>query len=576
MKAFKIGVKIMGLVGILLLLQAISSGFGIIKIGYIGEELKGIAEQDIPMTEVVTEITVHQLEQAVWFERALRFGQVSVNKNHAAKDLEHAKASFESHSKDVETIIEKAKKLGADAAENAHTSEEHQAFAQVDSLLEEIEKEYKKYAANSHHAFELIDKGQLHEAQELAEAIEVEEKALDHKLKKLLKIIETYTEAAAQKAERDEKTAFTGMVTITVAALIIGILAGFIISKGITNPVNAAVAGLKDIAQGEGDLTMRITVKSRDEVGELAKWFNVFIEKLQGIIKDIASGVDTISSSSTELSAISTQMSQGVRDVSDRTNALSTASEEMSINMSNVASAMEETTTNTNAVASVADEMSATIDEIAINTDRVRQTSDAAAQKSTQASAHISQMEEAANDIGKVVVTITEISKQVNLLALNATIEAARAGEAGKGFAVVANEIKELALQTASASQDISQKIKAIQGSTGATVAQINDITQVVSEMNDLISGIASAVEEQSVATKEIASNVSQTSIGIEEANANVNQSSAVTGEISQDIAGVSMTMTEMADSSAQVNQSALDLSELSENLKVMVGQFKV
>lgn len=344
----------------------------------------------------------------------------------------------------------------------------------------------------------------------------------------------------------------------------------------VIRPINAAVAGLKDIAQGEGDLTMRLSISSKDEVGELAKWFNVFIEKLQGLIKDITGGVKTLSSSSTELSAISEQMSQGIQNVSGKSNTVSTAAEEMSGNMNTVSAAMEQSATNANMVATAAEEMSSTIGEIAQNAEKARIISDDASNKVNNASTNMDQLGKAADSIGKVIETITDISEQVNLLALNATIEAARAGEAGKGFAVVANEIKELAKQTAEATQDIKEKIEGIQGTSSTTVGQITEINQVIANVSSVVANIATAVEQQSAATKEIAGNVAQASQGIQEVNENVNQSSLVSSEISSEIAGVSVSMNEMATSSNQVNLSAQELSQLSESLKQMVDQFKV
>jgi methyl-accepting chemotaxis protein len=576
MKNLKIGIKIMGMVGVLLLLMAISSGFGIFKIGHIGEELKGIAEEDIPLTEAISEITVNQLEQAVWFERALRFGEVMADRQTAAEGLKLAEESFEARSRQVIETGEKARELVKQALKNAPTEKARQEFENVEARFDKISKQHGNYAHHVQQAFALIHQGKLHEAEQLAEKAEAEEKTLDHELEQLLRQIEAFTDAATQKAEGDERSAFTGMVSMTVGALIIGLVMGFFISRGITKPINEAVDGLKDIAQGEGDLTMRLAVSGKDEVGDLARWFNVFIEKLQGIMKDIAGGVETLSSSSTELSAISEQMTQGITTVSDKSNTVSAAAEEMSANMNTVAAAMEQSATNTNIVATASEEMSSTIGEIAQNAEKARGISDEAATKASSASANMEQLGTAAKSIGKVIEAITDISEQVNLLALNATIEAARAGEAGKGFAVVANEIKELAKQTAEATQNIKSEIEGIQGTTSKTVGQIAEITQVITDVNSVVANIATAVEQQSAATREIAANVAQASTGIQEVNENVNQSTAVSIEISRDIAGVSVSMDEMSTSGAQVNLSAQELSKLSENLKQMVEQFKI
>lgn len=366
------------------------------------------------------------------------------------------------------------------------------------------------------------------------------------------------------------------IIALCIILLFAIIVPLFISTRAVTRPIEQAVAGLKDIAQGEGDLTMRLQVYRKDEVGELAKWFNLFIEKLQGIIGEITHGVETLSSSSTELSAISEQMTGRIRKVSATSSSISTTAQNMSTNMNNVAAAMEESTTNTHMVAAASEEMSTTIGDIASNADKAKLISDEAAQKAASASTNMDQLGIAATSIGKVIETITDISEQVNLLALNATIEAARAGEAGKGFAVVANEIKELAKQTAQATRDIKEKIEDIQGTTNMTVVHISEITAVITRVNDVVCSIASAVEQQSATTREIATNVSHASLGIQEVNENVNQGSAVSAEISTGIAGVSDAMSEMSTSSSQVNLSAQELSQLAEQLKNMVEQFKI
>jgi len=373
----------------------------------------------------------------------------------------------------------------------------------------------------------------------------------------------------------------TTSAVMTISIIVaIGIAAflglSYFLVSAITKPLHQVVAGLKDIAEGEGNLTHRLEVKSQDEMGELAKWFNVFIEKIQVVIRDVAQNAGLLQTSSRQLLDIAKQMSSGADQTSGKANTVATAGEEMSANMGAMAAAMGEAASNVTMVAAAVEEMTSTITQIADNAEKASKITSGAVNQTEKASVQISELGESAKDIGKVIETITDISEQVNLLALNATIEAARAGEAGKGFAVVANEIKELARQTATATNEIKQRVEGIQHSTKGTVAEIAAITKVVNEVNEIVGIIAGAVDEQSSATKEIASNISQASVGIGEVNENVSQGSVVSAQIAQEISEVKDAAANMSKNSTEVNQSATALSRLAGELNAMVHRFKV
>lgn len=365
-------------------------------------------------------------------------------------------------------------------------------------------------------------------------------------------------------------------ILVSVIAMLIFVVIIFFLANSIVSPIKSIGEGLEDIAQGEGDLTSRLQVDREDEIGELAHWFNVFVEKLQVMIGQIQSNLNTLNTSVEQLTSVSGNLSEGADDASEKSNTVAAAANQMSANMEAVAHASEEAATNVNMIASATEEMSATVNEIAGNTSKARQVSEQAVEKTTSASNRMDELGGAALEISKVTETITEISEQTNLLALNATIEAARAGEAGKGFAVVANEIKELAKQTSEATLEIRQKIEAIQQSTDLSVKEMGDINVVINDVNEIVNTIATAVEEQSASTGEISNNVSNAAQGIAEVNENVSQSSTVSEEISEQISGVSQVSGVIQGDSNKVNNQAGELSALSRQLEDIVGQFKL
>lgn len=365
-----------------------------------------------------------------------------------------------------------------------------------------------------------------------------------------------------------------GVIVLSLIAAIAGIGTALLISRGIVKPMQSGV----NMAQGVagGDLTARLQLTQKDEIGQLAYALNDMTSNLHNMMGNIKLGVSTLSDSSENLSVISQQMSAGAEQTSGKSNSVASAAEQMSANMNSVAAASEQASTNVQIVATAAEEMTATISEIAQNTEKGRLVTGSAVEQANQVSKNVHQLGMVANEVGQVTETISEISEQTNLLALNATIEAARAGEAGKGFAVVANEIKDLARQTAAATSDINQRIKGIQETTGATVSDIEKILQSITSIDEIVNSIATAIEEQAAATREIASNVNQAATGIEEVNQNVAQSTVAVESIAKDMVEVSQSSQEMTESSTSVHNTVGSLSELSEKLSDMVKTFKM
>lgn len=334
-----------------------------------------------------------------------------------------------------------------------------------------------------------------------------------------------------------------------------------------------------DAHPGRNDLMVdynAVPVRSRD--GKVIGALGVVLDQttLLQVFQEVSGSVETLATSSNALSAIAGEVAAAAGDMASRAHAAASATEELSISSGAVAANMDQATHNLSSVAAATEQMTTTVGEIAGNADRARAITERAVAQTNGISALMQQLGHAARDIGKVTETITSISAQTNLLALNATIEAARAGAAGKGFGVVATEIKELAKQTAHATQDIKGKIEHIQSSTSGTIADIEKISSVIREVSDIVTTIAGAIEEQSVVMRSIAQSVVQASRGVSDANDQVGQASAVTSGIARDIADLGQSVSQTSLASARIEKSAVELAAVAEQLKTVVGRMDV
>ena len=384
-------------------------------------------------------------------------------------------------------------------------------------------------------------------------------------------------EIVSSLAEVNKSVHHAIISVIISTSLILGIIilvSWLLLKVNIISPLQRAGEFIKAIAGG--DLSRTISLKNRDEIGAMMTDLNDMSSQLGTMFRNISESGAKLLNSSNDILTTSEELSNVSNDLSGQAHTVAAASEEMSANMSTVSNTMDHTTNQVNMMAASVEEMTATVQEIAKNTSKAHGITGTAVSQAETAAARMMALKDIAQDIGKITKTITEISEQTNLLALNATIEAARAGEAGKGFAVVAHEIKELAQQTAAATDDIREKIDGIQTSTTGAAQDIGQVSQVIGEVNEIVAAIAAAVEEQSVTSREIARNVLEASQGVEEVKDNVAQSSQVSGEVARDISDVSQTANLMAASSSQLRLSSGDLAQLAGQLEEMVQRFKV
>ncbi len=363
-------------------------------------------------------------------------------------------------------------------------------------------------------------------------------------------------------------------VGLAIGFAVLVAVVGIVLSMRLAKPIVAAANCVKSIANG--DLTTTCTAKASGEVGDLIQSMNDMSSKLRDTVRQIRENSQTVASSSTELSATATQLAAGAEQTTSQSATVAAAAEEMAINMNNMASAAEQMSSGVKNVSAAIEEMTASINEISKNTERAATAAGSAASLANVSNDKVAQLGTAADEIGKVVTVIQDIAEQTNLLALNATIEAARAGEAGKGFAVVASEVKELARQTASATEDIAKRISAIQSTTTESVKAIGEIVQAIASVNDVSGTIAAAIEEQSATTKEIARNMSQTATAAETVSVGVAQSASASKEITRNISGVDQCAKQTATGAGETQQAGQRLSGLSEGLNSLVAQFQV
>ena len=351
---------------------------------------------------------------------------------------------------------------------------------------------------------------------------------------------------ADARAETDSKIVAVQRTVLIVGALALLALlaAAVVVTRSIVRPLAKVCEALRAVAQRR--LTVEVDVHGRDEIGVMAEALREALTGIRAAISSIAGSATTLNHASEELTSVSTQLGSGAQETSTQADVVTVNAQEVSNNVQAMAAATEE--------------MTAAIDEIARNATNAATVAATAVNRAAETSDAVARLSQASAEIGDILKIITSIAEQTNLLALNATIEAARAGDAGKGFAVVASEVKDLAQETARATDSITAKISAIQQTTAEATRAIKQITTVVDEISTIQNTIAAAVEEQTATTQEMSRNVSEMATGAQ--------------QIAENISGVAASATSTSQGAASTQQSAVDLSRMAGEVDQLAASF--
>ncbi|MBL8019742.1 MAG: methyl-accepting chemotaxis protein [Leptospirales bacterium] len=337
------------------------------------------------------------------------------------------------------------------------------------------------------------------------------------------------------------------VIAISLLTLLVGVGLTLLIARSILGPLHLIISRVEDVAEGNGDLTRRVALNSKDELGRLARALDKFLESTAEIVREVASSVTA---------------TRGVAEkLSEASHTLSSGTEEMSVQTQSIAAASTQLNQNIEVVSSSIEQMSISVREVARRSGDAAIVASEASSRTGAANSIVQELGQNAQQIGKVIDSIVDIADQTNLLSLNAAIEAADAGQAGMRFAVVAAQVKELAGQTGDSSEEIRSRIETIQRSTQETVSAIDSITQVIHKVNEVNSAVASFVEEQSIAAADVSRNATS--------------AATVSTEVARNVAGVSQAIMEGAAEATRIADLAETLNGMARHLETSLSRFK-
>jgi len=518
LKNVKIAHKVLSLTVLLLSFIVLVGWIGLSQMKLIGNEIVDIAEIDIPLTNMMTQATEHQLQQVIAFERALFEASLIQSSLGDKKILTKKIQEVEALTKQVHHELELADKLITESIITAHTEATSTKLKALLSTIKSIENHYAEVEEVSAVVLETLLKGRIFEQFQEIQHLEKNQHELDEELVDALHQVSKFTTEAAYQAEEDEQNAVYAITVALIASIIVSLLASFLIGRSITSPINKLGNQLKEISEGDGNLSIRLNNPSNDEIGLVSRLFDKFISNLSGTIGQI-----NVSSASLQTSS---ELSAEMMDENQRNINLQSQETEMAAHaISEMSLATQEIAKNTAQASTIADEVKTSVDKGKKMADATQNIIHEMVAEVEMTSKDLESLAAETDNIGTVLDTIRGIAEQTNLLALNAAIEAARAGETGRGFAVVADEVRSLAQRTQDATINIQSLIEKLQEGakhavesmesgnqkteeclkySNETVAAFDEAYQAVDNISHLNIQIAAAIEEQSQVSKDI------------------------------------------------------------------------
>lgn len=561
--------RILGMALMLSLLAAGLSGYAIFTMGQIGSELQEITHEDIPLTRKTTEITLHQLEQAILLEQLLRISNVQ-----AGVDKTAVKQRFNTLAHHVDEELEEGVRIARHALEVAISEESRAEFERVLMLLEEIREEHTAYDEAAWEILDALENNPTADITAQVIAIEEDQLHLEKELEALLLELEAFTASSVDHALFAEEQAILVLSIASSIGIILGIISAFVISQSIANPIQTVSKVQAELAAGDLEVWVP-DIKSPPEVAQISRAMYTFKqeskaarryeaeqEEFKQTVEDqqhanvlelahnfetaVGGVIEKMSGSAEDLSKVASEVSEIADRTAERAETVRGAAEVAGRDIATVTESVRGVNRDTEGVAA----------RIASTADLTSQ----AAEKAGNAGERVATLNAASGKIRDVVTLIADIAEQTNLLALNATIEAARAGESGKGFAVVANEVKNLANQTHQATEEISRQVSEMVAEIEGSTSAVEDIREVVDRTNATMLEVAEMIAHQATVTGEVAD-------ATNDAASRINQ-------VVSEISAVAQDATTTQKSTENLLSSTEELSENSAMLTTETGNF--